>query len=87
MQFDNAAFFSDFAIDLTVNGAAARGIFDNAFGSAFGGMIDGTSPVLHLTSSVAVERGNPVIIDGVTYTVVGVQPDGTGVTQLRLQKQ
>lgn len=78
------AFFTDFAIDVTVNGVPARGIFDNGFASAFSGMVDGTSPVLHLTTDVIVERGNPVIIAGHTYTVIGVQPDGTGVTQLRL---
>lgn len=81
------AFFTDFAIDVTVNGVPARGIFDNGFASAFNSMIDGTSPVLHLTTDVIVERGNPVIIAGQTYTVIGVQPDGTGVTQLRLQQQ
>ena len=80
------AFFTDFAIDITVNGLPARGIFDNGFASAFGGMVDGTSPVLHLISTLPVERGNPVIIAGKNYTVVGVEPDGTGVTQLRLDK-
>ena len=86
MQFDNAAFFTDFAIDVTVDGIPARGIFDNGFASAFAGMVDGSSPVLHLVSSVPVERGSVVIAAGVTYTVTGVEPDGTGVTQLRLDK-
>ena len=86
MNFAEAAYFTDFAIDITVNGLPARGIFDNGFASAFGGMVDGTSPVLHLISTLPVERGNPVIIAGKNYTVVGVEPDGTGVTQLRLDK-
>lgn len=86
MQFDNAAFFSDFAIDLTVNGQPARGIFDNGFASAFTGMIDGTSPVLHLLSAIPVSRGDTVIISAAAYIVTGVEPDGTGVTQLRLDK-
>lgn len=86
MRLDPAAYFTDFAIDVTVNGMPARGIFDNGFASGFGGMVDGTSPVLHLVSAVLVERGNPVIIAGKNYTVVGVEPDGTGVTQLRLDK-
>ena len=86
MNFADPAFFTDFAIDITVNGLPARGIFDNGFASAFNGMVDGTSPVLHLISTLPVERGNPVIIAGKNHTVVGVEPDGTGVTQLRLDE-
>jgi hypothetical protein len=80
------AFFTDFAIDVTVNGLPARGIFDNGFAAAFNGMIDGTSPVLHLLSAVPVSRGDTVIISAASYTVTGIEPDGTGVTQLRLDK-
>ena len=86
MQFDNAVFFTDFAIDVTVDGIPARGIFDNGFASAFAGMVDGSSPVLHLLSAVPVARGDTAIISGASYTVTGVEPDGTGVTQLRLDK-
>ena len=86
MNFADPAFFTDFAIDVTVNGVSARGIFDNGFAAAFGGMVDGTSPVLHLLSAVPVSRGDAVIISGASYTVTGIEPDGTGVTQLRLDK-
>jgi len=82
---DLSLFFTDFAIDVTVAGMPARGIFDNGFANAFSGMIDGTSPVLHLLSSVPVSRGDTVIISAASYIVTGVQPDGTGVTQLRLE--
>ncbi len=86
MRLDPAAYFTDFAIDITVNGLPARGIFDNGFASGFGGMVDGTSPVLHMLSAVPVARGDTVIISAASYTVTGVEPDGTGVTQLRLDK-
>ncbi len=86
MNFADPTFFTDFAIDVTVNGLPARGIFDNGFASAFNGMVDGTSPVLHLLSAVPVDRGDTVIISAASYTVTGVEPDGTGVTQLRLDK-
>ena len=86
MNFADPAFFTDFAIDVTVNGMPARGIFDNGFASAFGGMVDGASPVLHLLSAVPVSRGDTVIISAASYIVTGVEPDGTGVTQLRLDK-
>lgn len=86
MRLDPAAYFTDFAIDITVNGLPARGIFDNGFASTFSGMVDGTSPVLHMLSAVPVARGDTVIISAASYTVTGVEPDGTGVTQLRLDK-
>lgn len=87
MTFDDPAFFSDFAIDLTVNGVAVRGIFDNAFGSAFGGMIDGSGPMVRLPSSVVASRGNPVVIASTQYVITSVEPDGTGLTVLRLEQQ
>ena len=86
MNFAEAAYFTDFAIDITVNGLPARGIFDNGFASTFSGMVDGTSPVLHMLSAVPVARGDTAIISGAFYTVIGVEPDGTGVTQLRLDE-
>lgn len=86
MVFEDAAFFTDFAIDVTVNGVATRGIFDNAYGSAFGGMIDGSGPIVRVPSSVAATRGNPVIVNATSYVVTGVEPDGTGITTLRLDE-
>ena len=87
MTFVDPAFFSNFAIDLTVNGVAVRGIFDNAFGSAFGGMIDGSGPMVRLPSSVLAARGNPVVIASTQYVITSVEPDGTGLTVLRLEQQ
>lgn len=87
MTFDDPAFFSDFAIDLTVNGVSVRGIFDNAFGIAFGGMIDGSGPMVRLPSSVDAARGNLVVIASKQYVITGIEPDGTGLTVLRLEEQ
>ena len=89
MNTVDPAFFSDFGIDLTVNGVPVRGIFDNAFGSAFGGMIDGTGPMVRLPSSTAagiVKRGDAVVIGSTGYTVTTVEPDGTGLALLRLEE-
>jgi len=86
MVFDNAAFFGDFAIDLTVNGVQTRGIFDDAYAEAFAGMVGGTAPALILPSSVAVQRGHAVVVDGTGYTVTSIEPDGTGITLLRLSE-
>lgn len=86
MLLDATAFFSDFAIDATVNGAAVRGIFDNAYAEAFGGMVSGSQPRLLVPSATAAARGQTVVIDAVSYTITAVEPDGTGVTSLGLDK-
>lgn len=89
MNLADPAFFTDFATDLTVNGVPVRGIFDDAFGSAFGGMIDGSGPMVRLPSSTAagiVKRNDAVVIGAASYIVTGIEPDGTGLTLLRLEK-
>lgn len=86
MSFVDPAFFSDFATDLTVNGVAARGIFEQPFASAFNGMVDGSGPLVHVPSSVVAKRGDPVVIGPVSFIVRAVEPDGTGLTVLRLDE-
>jgi len=81
-----APFFADFGVLATLNGAPVRGIFDAAYGEAFG-LASGNSPVFRLASSVAVAEGNPLIVNAITYLVVGIEPDGTGLTTLRLEQQ
>lgn len=83
---DTSLFFDEFAVDVTVDGVVVRGIFDNAFAAAFNGMIDGSGPELRLPSSVAVARGSQVVIATRQYVVKGVEPDGTGITVLRLEE-
>jgi hypothetical protein len=84
MWLDNAAFFTDFAIDLTVDGVAVRGVFDNPYAAAFGGMVGGSGPQVFVPSETVVSRGSAVVIGAKTYTVTGIEPDGTGITLLRL---
>jgi len=81
-----APFFADFGVDATLNSVPVRGIFDAAYGEAFG-MISGTDPVFRLMSSVVVSNGATLVIGAETYIVIGIEPDGTGLSLLRLQKQ
>ena len=86
---DMTAFFStaEFATAATVGGVAVNGIFDNAYAMAMG-FVAGTSPAL-LVASASVPSaavGDAVTLGAVSYTVAGVEPDGTGVTLLRLQE-
>ena len=81
-----AGYFADYGVDATLNGTPVRGIFDDAYGDAFGGMVAGSGPMFRLPSSIAVSRGNSLVLGAKSYTVVGIEPDGTGLTVLRLDQ-
>lgn len=73
-------------VEATVGGVSVDGIFDNGYGSALD--VAGSTPSLLLPSSSAASatRGTAVVVGGVSYTVSSVEPDGTGMTLLRLQE-
>jgi hypothetical protein len=86
---DLSVFFDtdEFADAVTYNGVTINGIFDNAYFEGQG--IQGSQPVFICpTASVSnALHGDELVRNSVTYRVVGVEPDGTGVTLLRLEKQ
>ena len=70
----------------TVAGLSVNGIFRNGYAESFD--IDGAQPSLTCLSadvSTAV-RGTAVVVNAVSYTVSGIEPDGTGMTKLKLEK-
>jgi hypothetical protein len=75
-----------FAEQATVGGTVISVIFDDEYGEALG--VSGTSPAIWCKSSdvAAVAVGAAVTVGGGSYTVAGIEPDGTGVTVLRLQR-
>jgi hypothetical protein len=82
---DNDPFLADFAVSATKNGSVAvSGVFDKAYGEAYG-MIAGNDPVFRCPTASAVVRGNTLLIGGVTYTVTNVEGDGTGWDVCRLE--
>jgi hypothetical protein len=92
---DLSVFFNnaDFADTVTViaTGRTFQGIFDAAYfdpevGAA---VVDSTDPrITCKTSDLAnVERGRQISIKGATYSVVSVQPDGTGTSIVMLSNQ
>ena len=82
---DNDPFLADFAVSATKNGSATvSGVFDKAYGEAYG-MIAGNDPVFRCPTASAVVRGNTLLIGGVTYTVTHVEGDGTGWDVCRLE--
>jgi hypothetical protein len=75
---DLAPFFADFGQAVTVNGVAARGIFNTATDVVLGDAIT-QAPTLEMPASVAAAQGQTCVVGGVTYTVRQVMdqpPDG-----------
>ena len=90
----NAAILRGLAnADITVNGQAVQGIFDNAHAVALGGPFDGmgvstTQPRLTCaTASLPADpAGAAVVVGGASYVVAEHQPDGTGISVLMLRR-
>lgn len=86
-----AAFFDTdgFAVSATLAGVSVSGIFDNQYFEPLGGDVQGAQPVFMLptASASSAAHGQSLVVNGVTYKIRGVEPDGTGITMLRLEKQ
>jgi hypothetical protein len=79
-------------VTVTIAGVSQdiRGVFVDEYSTTqlFNGAVENASPSLTVrTSDVeGIGRGSSVIVDGLTYFVVEVRPDGAGVTTLILSK-
>jgi hypothetical protein len=75
-----------FAVSAMVGGTVMSVVFDDEYGEALG--VNGTSPAIWCKSSdvASVAVGAAVTVGGGSYTVAGIEPDGTGVTKIRLQE-
>jgi len=84
---DLAPYFAAFGQDCTIAGGTIVGIFDSQYDRALG-IVDSSTPVLTIKTSdwSSVSRGASVTVASVAYTVTGIEPDGTGITLLRLQR-
>ena len=76
---------------VTINGAASSiSVIINKEYFAIAGEsvdVDGTQPVVTCRSSAVtnIDTADTITIDGITYNIVNIQPDGTGTTTLILQ--
>lgn len=88
MVEDLSVFFSadEFATTATIGTEAVAGIFDRAYADPFG--IASTMPTLTLPAAraAATVQGDAITIDGTAYRVRSVEPDGTGLTRLGLER-
>lgn len=80
----------EFAVDITYQAATIQGIFDAPFSSAVEGEmgIESTLPqVLVKTGDVPnIAHAETMTINSVVYNVIGIQPDGTGMTLILLSE-
>lgn len=80
----------DFGVAATIGAATVNGIFENQFLGAPGeAPVAGTVPTFTCRTtdvSSVVSGTSTAVINSATYTVVGIHPDGTGVTTLILRR-
>ena len=81
---NTAAFLVDFGVNATINGQTVRCIFDNASDDAFS-VVAGTGPRLLCADSASVAVGHSVSVNGSSYTVAAIEPDGTGFKRVILK--
>ena len=81
--FFNAA---DFAVQATVRGRTINIIFDEQYIDVEG--VESSQPAATCQSAdvADVEQDDALTVQGREFRIIGIQPDGTGVTVLRLQR-
>ena len=81
----------EFGVTATINGNPVNGIYDATyFEVADGDVILESSQPAFLCRTVDVpsaKHGDIVAIGSDSFLAVGIQPDGTGVTVIQLEKQ
>jgi hypothetical protein len=89
MVEDMSVFFNtlEHAVDALWKGTTTvQVIFDNAYAETYN--TNGTTPIVHVAtnSMPSVARGEAMVINAVNYTIKNIEPNGTGVSVLELQK-
>lgn len=74
-------------VTATVDSVTVNGIFDNDYLTAMG-VTAGTGPVLFCAAAdvTSAGQGDAVTVNATSYTITGIEPDGTGMVLLRLQE-
>lgn len=88
---DLSAFFSEaeFSVSATLpGGAVVQVIFDEQHQDALGGVFEASGPTAlgRASDLSALLHGSTVQLRTRTWRVVGIQPDGTGLTRLILER-
>lgn len=71
----------------TLDGASVNGIYQNGFAEAFGMAGHDARFTLPEAATGTTNQASVLVVRGLTYRVRSVQPDGTGVCTLLLERQ
>lgn len=93
MTFDATDLSAIFGDDMpgyalaSIGASNVPGLLMNTYSEGFG-IVGGSQPVLRCASAdvATVVEGTAITIGGVSYTACAVEPDGTGITLIRLEK-
>lgn len=90
MREDLTVFLGDFAETVTLtSGRTFKAVVDATFVGVGDGVAEVESSAISIIAKTAdtkgVEFGIVVDLDDVSYVVRGIEPDGTGMTVLRLE--
>lgn len=88
---DTAPFFSDFAVDATLDGVAVRGIFDadHVVAEVGGSGMAACAPAFMLSSIFVPASFSGLQLalpDGTLWRIAEHHPDGTGLSTLLLER-
>ena len=77
----------EFAVDAEILGKCVTGIFDGSYIEALG--VEGLHPVFTcaLADVASVQHGDSLTMSTLSYHVVGIEKDGTGMVTLVLEDQ
>lgn len=78
---------TELADNASIGASTIAGIFDNQFVEVNG--IEGVRPVFTCAEAnvATIAHGDALTIKSISFKVAGIQPDGTGLTSLILEKQ
>jgi len=83
---DLTPFFSEFGETCTVDGVQITAIVDSPYTQALDVATSAWSLTCRAADVTTVVFNDTATVRSVSYRVVGIEPDGTGVTVLRLEK-
>jgi hypothetical protein len=85
--------FSDFInpdtpgyVEITLLGVpGVPAVFDKNFQGSFD--VNGSEPVLHIADSdlASAEQGGAIVINSVNYKIANIEPDGSGISLVRMK--
>ena len=88
MREDLSAFFGDFSTSVQANGCTFTGIIDAPYvgvGEVAAVESAASSRLAKSADVASLGQGDVLVIESVEYVVRGIEPDGLGITTLRLE--